>query len=158
MRFKGHPLRTSQIRRGNNSRTFYQSAELLRRAFERKPMVAGFQRDDRVHLSAHLENKVVSPLNFFRCVRKGEAVFANPVDVHVERLAPERFKVEGLRHLRTKSSENYQSWGKSKSASSVENTLSSSSRAGVTSSFSIFQTNQSAPFFVNRTLKFPPRR
>jgi hypothetical protein len=66
-------------------------------------MIAGLQRNHRVHRFADLENEIISPLNFFRCVRKCEAVFANPVDAHVERLAPERFKVEAFRHLRTKS-------------------------------------------------------
>ena len=94
--FKRHPLRPSQIRRGNNFRAFHQRAKLLRRAFEREPMVAGFQRNDCVHLFSDLENKIISPLNPFSCVRKCEAIFANPVDIHVERLAPVRVKVESM--------------------------------------------------------------
>src|SRR5262249_32790024 len=42
----------------------------------------GLQRGDRVHLSRDLENQVVAPLDRLGRVRKREAVFSDPIDVH----------------------------------------------------------------------------
>src|SRR5580700_3792824 len=87
-------MRPGQVWRRNNSRSFNQCSKIPRCAFKSKPSIAGFERDDRVHLLANLENQIISPLNFLSCVRERQAVFANPIDVHTERLAPDCLKVE----------------------------------------------------------------
>lgn len=69
--------------------------KILRCAFESKPLIAGFERRNRVHLSANLENEVVPPVDVSSCVRQREAIFANPLDVHAESLAPDDLKVDG---------------------------------------------------------------
>ena len=69
--------------------------KILRCAFESKPLIAGFERRNRVHLSANLENEFVPPVDFSSCVRQREAIFANPLDVHAESLAPDDLKVDG---------------------------------------------------------------
>ena len=98
--FERYPMSTSQVWRRNNSRTLDQFHKFFNAAFERKPVRAGFEPCNGVHLPTNLEHQIVFPLQMFGCVRKRKTELTQPVDAHGKRVARERARRKYRRHPR----------------------------------------------------------
>lgn len=61
---------------------FTQFRKFVRRAFEAQSLRHRIQAKHNENLLAHLETKIVFPLQFFRRVRKIETIFADGVSIH----------------------------------------------------------------------------
>src|SRR6266853_2401855 len=76
------PLRSRQVRRGNDVGPLGQLSEIFRRRFEREKYWRRLQRRYGEHLPAHFEYQIVAPLDLFRGAWKGKANLAQLIDVH----------------------------------------------------------------------------
>lgn len=81
-RLQSNPFRAGEIRRGDNAGALSEFNKVFRGDLERQADRCRDERSDGEHLATDLEEKVVAPLNLLGSSRKGEADFAELLDVH----------------------------------------------------------------------------
>ena len=95
-RFQCDPLRSSEIRRGNNAGPLGQLIEIVRRRFERQP--DGRRLEDRVseHLARYLEGQIAAPDHMFRDGWKRKTKVADPAGIHSANLKEKSLRDKNL--------------------------------------------------------------